>query len=109
MSKYKFVEGCREISGFGGGYEDMCRKMVIRGMEWFDENPSANPKFKQYENVFGIINEENPAAKSLTDAMLEASANDCTAGMMQASVNHTLFAAKNGWEKYIEEMTKPRN
>jgi hypothetical protein len=109
MPKYKYAEGAREISGFGGGYEEACRNMVIRGMEWFDENPSASPKFKQYQNVFGIINEENPEAKSLTDTMLEVVGCDCTGAMMQASVNHVMYAAKNGWEKYMEEMTKPKD
>lgn len=105
-NKYQYSENSREISGFRGGYEETCRKMVIAGVEWFDKNPKANPKFKEYKNIYGIISEENPEAKSLTDTMFEASGNECTGAMMQACVNHCLFAAKNGWEKYMEEMTK---
>ena len=103
---YSYPKGCREISGFGGGYEKTCRKMVVAGMEWFDENPKANPKFHSYKNVYGIISEDNSEAKSLTDTMLEASGNDCTGAMMQASVNHCLSAAKSGWAKYIQKMKK---
>ena len=105
MNNYTYPEG-DFISGFGGGYEATCQKMVIAGMEWIDQNPTANPKFKEYKNIYGIINEENPEAKSLTDHMLSVTGGNCTGAMMQATVNHVLYAAKNGWEKYIQEITR---
>ncbi|MDR1718021.1 MAG: hypothetical protein LBS20_19465 [Prevotella sp.] len=104
--KYSYTNNCREISGFGGGYEEACRKMVISGMLWFDENPSANPKFHTYKNVYGIVSEDNPKAESLTDTMAKSVGNNCTGAMMQAAVSHVLFAAKHGWEEYIKEMEK---
>lgn len=102
--KYTYTEQCKEISGFGGKYEKACRKMVISGMLWFDENPSANPKFHSYKNVYSIICEDNPEAKSLTDTMAEAIENDCTGAMMQAAVSHVLYALKHGWDEYIKMM-----
>lgn len=42
-----------------------------------------------------------------TKHMNEAIGNEASGAMMQACTNHVLFAAKNGWDKYIEEMTKP--
>lgn len=92
----------REISGFGGGYEKACRDMVIKGIKFLDKN-SANPIFSTYENIFGIIKEDNEDAKKLTNAMLAAS-SDCTGAMMQVCVNHVLYINKNGWDKYVEEM-----
>jgi len=108
MSETTFVypEGSREISGFGGGYEEACRNMVVAGMEWLKENPDANPTFKQYKNVYGITADENTDMKNMQNTMNEAIGNEASGAMMQASTNHVLYAHKNGWEKYIEEMTE---
>lgn len=100
---YKYTENSREISGFGGNYERECKDMVIAGMKWFDENPSANPKFHEYKEITVIINPDNPDAESLEKAILKVSP-DCTGAMMQACIGHCLFAAKEGWDKYIEKM-----
>ncbi len=104
MSKYRYTEGMSEISGFGDGYEATCRAMVIAGLEWMDDNPEAKPEYKEYKDIYGITYDENEDAKKLQQAMLEASNNDCTGAMMQASLWHVMFANKNGWEKYTEQM-----
>lgn len=101
---YKYPAG-DFISGFGDSYEQECQDMVIRGMKWFDENPKANPKFKEYKNIYGIISEENPAAESLVDTMVKKG-EGATGAMVQACVSHTLYAAKHGWESYIKKITK---
>jgi len=105
--KYSYPEGCKEISGFGGEYEQECRRMVIAGMKWFDRFPNASPRFKTYKNIYGIVVEEGNQKHRLTDAILDESP-DCSGAMMQASISHCLFASKNGWDKYIREMQKPK-
>ena len=107
MGKYEYTPKCREISGFGGSYEAACRQMVIAGMEWFDKYPQASPKFHQYSNITGIVVADDPDAKSLETALMEA-VGDCSGAMMQAAVNHCLFAAKNGWEVYIAKMEEEK-
>lgn len=104
--KYYYTEKCKEISGFGGGYEATCRKMVIAGMNWFDKHKKANPKVQTFEGIMGLSIPKNNSAKELEKVMLEASGNDCTGAMMQACTNHVFYAMKNGWDKYIEEMEK---
>lgn len=106
MSKYQYTEKCREVSGFGGGYEDACRKMVQTGMEWLDKHKEANPTFDQFKNVYGLTTNENDAMKDMQSAMNEAISNGASGAMMQVSTNHVLYAHKNGWEKYISEMEK---
>lgn len=106
MSQYQFTKEMDEISGFGGGYEKACRDMVIAGVEWIDKHKKSNPKFSSFKNVYGIINEENDEAKELTKVMLKASGDDCTGAMMQATVGHVLFIAKNGWDEYVKKMKK---
>src|ERR1041385_2553492 len=55
-TKYRWVEGMREISGFGETlkgngqfYEECCRFMVTKGLEFIDEMkkeyPDTDPKF----------------------------------------------------------------
>ncbi len=103
---YEYTEEMREISGFGEGYEDTCRAMVKAGCEWFDANPDADPQFKGYEGIYGIITKENDDAEALSKALLDASDGDCTGAMHQASISHIMVIQKEGWEWYVKEMTK---
>jgi len=102
--KYEYTKKCDEISGFGGSYEDACRRMVIRGMYWFDKHPKVNPKFSEYENIYGIIMDKTPSAKALMKHMTKDI--DCTGAMVQATINHCLKAHHIGWKTYIKMMEK---
>ena len=106
---YEFTEKMAEISGFGGSYEATCRAMLKAGLEWCDENPELDPQFHSYKNIYGIIQEDNEAAKALTEVVLKASNNDCTGAMHQAVISYILWIQKNGWDKYVEEMSKKEN
>lgn len=106
QEKYFYSEKMDEISGFGGGYEDACRKMVIAGIKWCDDNPRKKPRYKTFKNVYGITVDENPAMLEMQKIMLEVVGGDCTGAMMQACMGHVMFIRENGWEKYVEEMTK---
>lgn len=100
MEQRVYTEDMDEISGFGGGYEANCRAMVLGGLKWLDEHPEADPKFVGMRNVFGILLEDS---KAMIDATPD---RDVTGAMHQASVNHVLYAWKNGWPKYQEELRK---
>lgn len=104
MSERVYTPDMGEISGFGRGYEAACRKMVLAALSWFDANPTADPEFHGFKNVYGIIVEDNADAKAMTKAMVDAAGGDCTGAMMQACVGHAMFAHKNGWQKYAEEL-----
>lgn len=98
-----------EISGFGGGYEITCRRMVLAGAEWLANNPASNPEFVGFKGIYGVIKEENEDAKSLSKYITAdaITGGDCTGAMHQASISHIMFIRKNGWDKYCEEMSKP--
>jgi hypothetical protein len=104
MSTYQYTDECDEISGFGNGYEDACRDMVIAGMKWFDENKDANPKYHGFENFFGLVIEDNEEAEKLTQCMNDAANGQATGAMMQACLSHVKYAKQHGWPKYIEMM-----
>ena len=100
MSKYQYTDDMGELSGFGGGYEEACRKMVVTGLEWLDAHPKADPQFHGYENIYGVIIEENDDAKQLSKAVVDATGGDCTGAMHQCTISHILWIHKNGWETY---------
>ena len=107
MNQYEFTPKMGEISGFGGGYEQACRNMLKAGLEWLDKNSGARPEFHGYEGIYGIMEEDNADAKALTKILLGAS-DDCTGAMHQAVISSILWIRKNGWKKYVKEMSKKR-
>lgn len=106
---YEFTEIMREISGFGGGYEAACRAMLKAGLEWGDKNPNADPKFHGFKNIYGIIQKDNEDAKALRKVVVRASGDDCSGAMHQAVISSILWIRKNGWDRYVEEMSKEKN
>lgn len=102
----KYTEEMREISGFGGGYEETCRNMVLAALDWLDENPEADLSYKTFKQVYGLTTDESDDMKTMQGVMVKAANNDCTGAMMQATCAHVMFIRKEGWEKYVEEMSK---
>jgi hypothetical protein len=106
---YDYSKVKREISGFGGGYEDACRKMVVAGLEWCDSHPGADLSYKEFKGIYGLTTEESADMKLCQEAMCVPCGGDCTCAMMQATMGHLMFIRKNGWDKYVEEMDKLYN
>ena len=103
--RYEFEGGMGEISGLGGDYEEDCRKMLKVGLEYWDSHSNLNPKFMGYEDIYGIISEENEDAKALSKAVVDA-VEDCTGAMHQAVIGTIFWVHKNGWDEYVKEMKK---
>ena len=104
IAGFEWTEDMREISGFGGGYERTCRKMVSTGCKWLADHPAADPKFRGLKNVYGILVDDNDDARALSKAVTDAAEGDCTGAMHQAAISHALFAHKNGWAAYQVKM-----
>jgi hypothetical protein len=108
-TKYSYTNDMQEISGMGEGYEQTCRKMVIAGLEFWDTQPATfYPRYREFENVYGLCIDDNEDAKKLSEAVVKAVEGDCSGAMHQATISHILFIKKNGWEKYKEEMSKKK-
>ncbi len=112
-SRYGFSSDMDEISGFGGTYEAGCRVMVQAGMEWFDQHPDAQPKYRGFKGIYGVLGEDNADAKALSAAMVAAAdaaypEGGVTGAMHQATVSHVLWAHRYGWPAYCESMRKRR-
>lgn len=107
-SEHEWRDDAAEVSGFGGVYEEACRAMVARGVEWLDTHPDADPIIREAENVFGLIEPRNDDAMKLTNAMSEAAKRVAgegpTGAMMQMCVSHAGYAHEHGWDDYQEAM-----
>ena len=98
MNNYEFTLGMKQISGFGGGYEQTCRDMLKAGLKWLDGHPKAEPEFSDYGAT------KNEDAKDLRGSILDG-LEDCTLAMYEHVLMHVLFIRKNGWQKYVNEMS----
>lgn len=96
-----FDETMMEISGFGGGYEDACQRMLRAGLEWLDAHPDAALEFQQLEGVVGLIQEKSPDAKVLSEAILAAEP-ECSSAMHHVVIRACIYIRGNGWEKYVD-------
>ena len=97
-----------EISGFGGGYEAECQKLLNAGVEWLESHSDQRDKLriKTYEGVYGLATAETPETKELEEAILAAGA-DATGAMHHAVMGRLMWIARHGWEEYVT-MTKRR-
>lgn len=95
-----------EISGFGGGYEECCRAMVLAGIRWIDEHPGAEPAYHGYRDVYGVVLEDNEDAQGLTQAIIDAARGrgGATGAMHHACVAHCMHYLRVGWERYCGDL-----
>lgn len=92
MSKYQYTDKCREISGFSGSYEKACKKMVIAGIEYLDNN--------KHIDQFNIKEYEFEIQKEMCDSI----DNESTFAMIHTCYNHVRYIQLHGWQSYIKGM-----
>lgn len=98
----------QQISGFGGEYEETCRRMLINGLRWLNSHQDEpDPQYHTYENVYGICVDDNNSAKELNEA-ITAGEEDVTGAMHQAVVSH-LFGICRQYEEWYKHMSKPQD
>lgn len=95
-----------EISGFGNGYESCCQDMLEAGVNHLNEHPDSDPHYKGFKGIYGVILEDNPDAKALTKAVIDAAKGDATGIMHQAVISRLLQIKKHGWDWYCLECRK---
>jgi hypothetical protein len=102
--KYTWRDDMGEISGLGGSYEADCRSALRAGLVWLDSHPEADPQFRGFKGVMGLLVDDNEDAKALSQAIARGATNGCTGAMHQAVVQICLFVKANGWDAYCEAM-----
>lgn len=112
IETYRHTPDMPEISGFGGGYEECCQKMLEAGVKWLYERQSRGMQpdlhAKTLSGVYGILIPNSDDAKALEEAVLEPVKDEGITGAMHHAVMNRLFwIAKYGWPAYCAEMRKP--
>lgn len=102
MEKYFYPKG-DFMSGFSEGdeicdYELACQTMVVRGMNYIDEHPEMKVILMKTKYCF------SKEISQLIDVM--AYGIQPSGAMVGITTTHLYYAQKNGWEKYITEITK---
>ena len=120
MNEKAWTEDMGEISGFCGGYEAVCRSMVLAGIRWIDEHPDAVLTYEGSPQIFGVITETSDDAKALEAAMMDApvlldgkqiqahAEDGCTGAMHHAAVNHVNAYKRLGWDEYRRQLREQR-
>lgn len=99
---YTYTKDMQEISGFGGRYEEACRKMIVAGLKFWDQQ--TDPIWDSFESLFiSRPVEENSDTKMLETAV-GASESGCSGAQVGAAMSHIMFIKKQGQGKYVEEM-----
>ncbi len=96
MTTFKTVD----ISGFGGGYEATCQRMLLRGRAWLQEHPDFD--FSVYESatgVYGLVTTKHPMAKALDDALTKDL--DATGAMHHGCISMLAKIHRDGYEGFI--------
>lgn len=92
-----------DISGFGRGYELACQLILAQALDYIKAHPNLDPQFHEYENVTGVLSEDNADAKALSQAALFEVPGGPSGAMHQFSLGHALYIRKHGREKWLED------
>jgi len=108
MTKIISIKNITEISGFGKhtGYEKACQNMLQAGFVFLETHKDKRKlEATAIENIYGVIDLKSKKAKELSQAVCKAHP-DCTGAMHQAVMGHLFYIAKNGVDKWKEEIKK---
>lgn len=99
---YEWRDGMPEVTGIGGEYERVTRRMVKAGMVWWDGHPGANPRFSAGGPVFNAVWAENDDARALEAAVTRgAGPGGCSGAMVNMAIRSCLAIRAQGWEAYL--------
>jgi hypothetical protein len=105
MSHVTVTKQTIDISGMGGGYEDMCQRMLWRGVAHLAESQPPVGMWEQatqYRGITGIMTTDGAHLKALEAAMIHPD-DDVTGAMHQAVMNHLAWIHRHGVEGWLRE------
>lgn len=89
-AKMDFTDDMQELSGFGGGYEAACRRMMFASLAYLRGNDI-------------VLDPDLPLPGHVREGMETAALSvepDCSGAMMGAAVSHAASIHVRGWEAY---------
>lgn len=100
-----------DISGMGGGYEEMCQRMLHRGIAYLGEQkPPVEmwAKARGVEGIYGVLLTEGEHLEAL-ERFIIREGDDCTGAMHQAVMGHLAYIHRHGHEQWLAELAKHRD
>ena len=97
-----------DISGMGGGYEEMCQRMLWRGVAHLAEAQPPIAMWKQaksFENIYGVLITEGEDLKALEHSIIR-DGDDVTGAMHQAVMGHLFYIHHHGQAAWLQEVRK---
>ena len=99
-----------DISGMGGDYEQMCQRILHRGIAYLAEvQPPVEMwgKATALKNVYGILLTEGDDLKALENAIIRPG-DDATGAMHQCVMGHLSYIHKHGHDAWLEGLAQHR-
>lgn len=93
-----------ELSGFGDGYEDLCRAMLRAGLQWLDDHPNV-VVIRGIDGVLGFAGgDPDDDVNGLLALLYEAGGSKTSVRMVEV-VTHALgYVLDNGWPAFVVAM-----
>lgn len=99
-----FLSGFSEDPKIPCDYELECQRMVILGMQYFDQNPDLHEKITQ-SNKLDVF---DPMLQDLVAHMIKGEDGQ-TGAMVSHTVMHAYHAYRLGWDEYIKQITEHKD
>ena len=93
-----WTEDMGEISGFGGGYEEACRRMVCAGVDWLIANG------QDFVASGGGFTFGDDVVRRTFDDAVAAVETGCSGAMHGSASSHACAIFWKGWDHYAETM-----
>lgn len=97
------------ISGFGGAYEDMCQRMLWRGVAYLAEiQPPVEMWHKARQNpLIGVLQTDGDDLKALERHIIREG-DDVTGAMRHAVLNHLAYIHHHSVKEWLVEAGEHR-
>lgn len=100
-----FLSGFSEDEKNPCEYEIECQRMVIRGVEYLDENQSLFDLIALHKAKIGDKEVEPMIKFMCKNPDSEEESFGQTGAMVEHTVKHAYYAKKLGWDNYIQQIT----
>lgn len=93
------------ISGFGGGYEWTCQRMLANGYKWLQANCERKKHidYQGFKGVYGLCEAVGDISREFDEAIME-NVSDATGAMHHAVVAHLAYMSEHSWEQWVHEV-----
>lgn len=105
---WEWTEDMGEISGFGGGYEESCKRYMRIALAYFCAFPDEFKRFLQEEKTDDEKKALNKLEYQIGSVMDNGWDSGASGAQIMAAFSHAARVYRFGWESYKKEMRERR-